>query len=67
MPLNTNSTIFTLDKFEKEIIIISIYVNDFFFAFNSPKVLLQLKNVILNKYNVKNFVKNQDNYQIAKN
>lgn len=54
IPLNAKPRIFTLGKFEKEIIIINIYINNFLFASNSLKVLALLKNVFLNEYNIKN-------------
>lgn len=57
MLLNTNLNIFNLDKFRKKIIIVSIYINDFLFRFNSPKALTWIKNAISNEYNVKDLKK----------
>lgn len=57
MLLNANLSIFILDKFGEEIIIISIYINDFLFISNNPKTLTWFKNEISNKYNMKNFEK----------
>lgn len=54
MSLNASLNILTLGKFGKKIIIISIYVNNFLFAFNSLKNLAWLQNTISNKYNIKN-------------
>lgn len=52
-PLNADPSILTLGKFGEEIIMISIYVDDFLLASNSPKALAWLKNAISNEYNVK--------------
>ena len=51
--MNANSSILTLGKFGEEIIMISIYVDDFLLASNSSKALAWLKNAISNEYNIK--------------
>lgn len=46
-----------MGKAKKKILIISIYINNFLFAFNNFKVLAWLKDSIVKKYNVKNLGK----------
>lgn len=46
-----------MSKTRKKIFLISIYIDDFLFISNSFKVLAQLKDFIIKKYNVKNLEK----------
>lgn len=52
-PLNTNFNILISIK-KDEILLISIYIDNFFFIINNPQVLQWFKYGIYNKYNVKN-------------
>ena len=51
-PLNADLSILIIGKAEGEILIISIYVDDFLLISNSSKVLAWLKDSIAKKYNV---------------
>ena len=52
-------SIVILIKSKVKILMISVYVDNFFLAFNSSKILLWLKNIFKNKYDVKDLAKVQ--------
>lgn len=52
--LNTDPSIQILTKIGGEILMISVYVDDFFLTSNNSKTLQWLKNTITKKYNMKN-------------
>ena len=53
IPLNTDPSILIMGKAGREILMISIYVDDFLLASNSSKALAWLKDSIVKEYNVK--------------
>lgn len=55
--LNTNLSTFIINKVKEEIFIINIYIYDVFFILNNSKILVELKNPIIKKYNIKNLAK----------
>lgn len=69
IPLNADPSILTLGKFGGEMLMISIYVDDFLLASNGSKALAWLKTSISNDYNVKDLgeVKAIIGWQITRN
>lgn len=55
--MNNNLNIFIINKIQGEILIISIYIDDFFFILYNSKILAWFKNFITWKYIIKDLKK----------